>query len=224
MLCARSLFSRPSHHCSCLKPKSSPKCRRPQRIIFFAHSGVRIRSAGHTERPAAMLFGLPLRQRLPKSLRELHIPSAAARTRKVSGAPFRPNPRKLWRQFKWILFLTDSGVRVLPHQPRSAVSAVCDPCLEEPPTFQRVRPVPTGLCRGGRGIQVSQGRVLHTSLWSAIFDIRCIMPETGSRATRDRFVSDESTFERVCARAGDLAASAACVHPCRTAQPSLGAD
>jgi hypothetical protein len=39
--------------------------------------------------PAAMLFGLPLGQRLPKSLRELHIPSAAARARKVSGAPRR---------------------------------------------------------------------------------------------------------------------------------------
>ena len=45
------LFSRPSHHCSCLKPKSSPKCRRPQRIIFFAHSGVRVRRPRHIEQP-----------------------------------------------------------------------------------------------------------------------------------------------------------------------------
>src|SRR5712671_5230910 len=65
----------------------------------------------------------------------------------------------------------------------------------EPATFPRVRPTPASLCRGGRGIQVSQGRIWHTSLWSAIFDIRggkaetgSKVTETGSRATRDRFV------------------------------------
>jgi len=61
---------------------------------------------------AAMLFGLPRRQRLPKSSPQLHIRLAAAQTRTVSAALFRPNPRKLWRQFKWISFLTDSGVRI----------------------------------------------------------------------------------------------------------------
>src|SRR5215204_2363044 len=59
-----------------------------------------------------MLFGLPRRQRLPKSSPQLHIRLAAAQTRTVSAALFRPNPRKLWRQFKWISFLTDSGVRI----------------------------------------------------------------------------------------------------------------
>src|SRR6266446_66174 len=74
---------------------------------------------GILDSPAAMLFGLPRRQRLPKSLPQLHIRHAAAQTRTVSAAPFRPNPRKLWRQFKWILFLTDSGVRVSRPQPGS---------------------------------------------------------------------------------------------------------
>jgi hypothetical protein len=69
--------------------------------------------------PAVMLFGLPRRQRLPKSLPQLHIRHTAAQTRTVSTAQFQPNPRKLWRQFKWILFLTDSGVRVRYAQPGS---------------------------------------------------------------------------------------------------------
>jgi hypothetical protein len=61
--------------------------------------------------PAAMLFGLPRRQRLLKSLPQLHIPKAAAQTRIVSAKAVRPNSRKLWRRFKWILFLTDTAVR-----------------------------------------------------------------------------------------------------------------
>jgi hypothetical protein len=73
-----------------------------------------------------MLFGFPRRQRLPKSLWELHNSRVAAQTRKVSDAPFQPIPRKLWRQFKWILFLTDSAVRVRSHQPGSAVSTAWD--------------------------------------------------------------------------------------------------
>jgi hypothetical protein len=59
--------------------------------------------------------------------------------------------------------------------------------VEEPATFPRVRPTRASLCRGGRGIQVSQGRVWHTSLWWAFFDIRGGKAETGSRMTRDRF-------------------------------------
>ena len=76
--------------------------------------------------PAAMLFGLPRRQCLPKSLPQLHIRHAAAQTRTVSAVLFRPNPRMLWRQFKWILFLTDTVVRVLPPQTDSVVSSAAD--------------------------------------------------------------------------------------------------
>jgi hypothetical protein len=74
---------------------------------------------GILNNPAVMLFSFPRRQCLPKSLRELHIPSAAARTRKVSAAQFQPNRRKFRRPLGQILILTDSGVRVLPPQPRS---------------------------------------------------------------------------------------------------------
>jgi len=42
---------------------------------------------------------------------------------------------------------------------------------------------------GIAGIQVSQGRVLRTSLWSAIFDVRGGKRATGSRVARDWFVS-----------------------------------
>src|SRR5712671_5235888 len=57
----------------------------------------------------------------------------------------------------------------------------------EPATFPRVRQTRASLCRGGRGIQVSQGQVWHTSLWWAFFDIRGGKAETGSRMNRDRF-------------------------------------
>src|SRR5215217_7098452 len=58
-----------------------------------------------------------------ESLPQQHIRLAAAQTRTVSAALFRPNPRKLWRQFKWISFLTDSRVRISYAQPASPVSA-----------------------------------------------------------------------------------------------------
>ena len=51
--------------------------------------------AGILNSPAVMLFGLPRRQRLPKSLPQLHIRHTAAQTRTVSTAQFQPNPRKL---------------------------------------------------------------------------------------------------------------------------------
>ena len=77
---------------------------------------------GILNRPVVMVREPPRPQRPTKSLPQLHIRHAAAQTRTVSAAPFRPNPRMLWRQFKWILFLTDSGVRVLPPQPGSATA------------------------------------------------------------------------------------------------------
>jgi hypothetical protein len=69
--------------------------------------------------PVVMVREPPRRQCLPKSLPQLHIRHAAAHTRTVSAEPFRPNSRKSWRQFKWILVLTDSAVRVSYAQPRS---------------------------------------------------------------------------------------------------------
>src|SRR5882757_6724731 len=72
-------------------------------------------------------------------------------------------------------------------QPPSAVSTLWNLRVGEPATFPRVRPTRASLCRGGRGIQVSQGRVWHTSLWWAFFDIRGGKAETGSRMNRDRF-------------------------------------
>ena len=91
----------------------------PSGLFFLRIPEFESDQPGILNSPAAMLFGLPRRQRLPKSLPQLHIRHAAAQTRTVSAAPFRPNPRMVWRQFKWILFLTDTGVRVLPPQPRS---------------------------------------------------------------------------------------------------------
>jgi hypothetical protein len=93
--------------------------------------------------PAVMLFGLPRRQRLPKSLPQLHIRHTAAQTRTVSTAQFQPNPRKLWRQFKWILFLTGSGVRVRYAQPGSPVSVGCVCVARIRATFPKVSAPPS---------------------------------------------------------------------------------
>ena len=48
--------------------------------------------AGILNSPAVMLFGLPRRQRLPKSLPQLHIRHTAAQTRTVSTAQFSQIP------------------------------------------------------------------------------------------------------------------------------------
>src|SRR5215216_433853 len=90
-----------------------------ERIIFCAHSGVRIRPASHTEQPRRDA----VRPSAPPTPAEILAAAAysppAAQTRTVSAALFRPNPRKLWRQFKWISFLTESGVRISYAQPAS---------------------------------------------------------------------------------------------------------
>jgi hypothetical protein len=94
--------------------KSSAKWAR-RRIIFFAATKVRIISAKRIEQPRSHL----LAQCQPKSLPQLDVGNAAARTRTVSAAPFRPNRQKFARQNGRILIPTDSAVRVLPPQPRS---------------------------------------------------------------------------------------------------------
>jgi hypothetical protein len=135
-----------------------------------------------------MLFGLPRRQRLPKSLWELHNSRVAAQTRPVSAAPFRPNPRKLSRQFKWILVLTDSAVRVRPRQPASPVFVGCHPCLDEPATFPRVRLSLAGLREDVGGIQSPTGGTFgHESPWGN-FQYPC------------SFARDSVRIERRCVR------------------------
>ena len=74
-------------------------CRLRKTRVFTQKRGRAAEPAIHRPAPptsgAAMLFGLPRSQRLPKSSPQLHIRLAAAQTRTVSAALFRPNPRKL---------------------------------------------------------------------------------------------------------------------------------
>jgi hypothetical protein len=77
---------------------------------------------GISKNPAVMLFGLPRRQRLPKSLPQPHIPNVAAQTRTVSAVEYWPIARKFRRPPGRILILTDSAIRVRSHQPRSRLS------------------------------------------------------------------------------------------------------
>jgi hypothetical protein len=69
-------------------------------------------------RPAVMLFGLPRRQRQPKSLSQLHILHPAARTRTVSAAAFRPHHQNFPRQHRRISIPTSSSGVTIPNSSR----------------------------------------------------------------------------------------------------------
>ena len=79
------------HHACSVQATSRAQSGAQRGIIFFAAAEVRILPARHIEQPAAMLFTLAPPQCQAKSLPQLHVGNAAARTRTVSAAPFWPN-------------------------------------------------------------------------------------------------------------------------------------
>src|SRR5215207_1741046 len=93
-----------------------------ERIIFCAHSGVRIRPASHTEQPRRDA----VRPSAPPTPAEI-LAAAAYSPRRSSNAnslcgAVSAKSSKVMARIQWILFLTDSGVRVLHAQPASYVS------------------------------------------------------------------------------------------------------
>jgi hypothetical protein len=99
---------------------------RGERITFFAHCGVRIRPARHTEQPRRDAV------RTSAPVTPAEIPAAAAYSPHLSsnanslhGAISVKSPNVM-APIRWILFLTDSGVRVRYAQPRSQVSLSWD--------------------------------------------------------------------------------------------------
>ena len=87
------------HHACSVQATSRAQSGARRRIIFFAATKVRILPARHIEQSAAMLFH-PCASTMPaKSVPQLHVGNAAARTRTVSAAPFRPNRQKFPRQY-----------------------------------------------------------------------------------------------------------------------------
>src|SRR5580700_3813805 len=74
---------------------------------------------GMLNTPAAIRRQPTCAQHQAKSLQQLHVGNAAARTRTVSAAPISAKSAEIPRQYGRTLIPTDSAVRVRPPQPRS---------------------------------------------------------------------------------------------------------